>query len=198
MPDDLTGLLASFPYEPGRVVARLVACADGRMVLQVRLELGILQMETTGRPDGGRLLFAEASEAPSGPWSRGFAASVRLEVVQFEQRAVALLAVGEPAAAVADAEEALVRLALLAQRGPADEAEWTHGRRFSVLVLHTRAAAMRGLAEGRGREAAASVEKGLGFLRDAAEAAGIGEAFESLADVVALRALRDSLTPALP
>src|SRR5262245_13755337 len=41
-------------YEPGSVQARLLKGDDGRTVIQMRVDLGILQLETTGRPDGRR------------------------------------------------------------------------------------------------------------------------------------------------
>ena len=40
--------------EPGEVVAREVRARDGRNVLQIRIELGLLQLEVEGRPDGVR------------------------------------------------------------------------------------------------------------------------------------------------
>ena len=49
---DLTGLLQEWAYEPGRVNARRITGCDGRPKLQVRIDLGVLQMEIEGRPDG--------------------------------------------------------------------------------------------------------------------------------------------------
>lgn len=51
---DLTNLLSSWPHEPGRINARRVAGTDGRPKLQIRIDLGVLQMEMDGRPDGQR------------------------------------------------------------------------------------------------------------------------------------------------
>ena len=49
---DITRLLRSWPYEPGRIIAKRITGDDGRPKLQVRLDLGVLQMEMQGRPDG--------------------------------------------------------------------------------------------------------------------------------------------------
>lgn len=54
MNNDLTELLKDWPYEPGHIIARLVQAADGEEVLQLRVDLGILQMKLDGRPDGER------------------------------------------------------------------------------------------------------------------------------------------------
>src|SRR5262249_48024809 len=46
--------LRGWDYEPGSVQARQVKGSDGRTVLQMRVDLGVLQLETAGRPDGKR------------------------------------------------------------------------------------------------------------------------------------------------
>ena len=51
---DIGSILNDWPFEPGQVSARRVRGSDGRDKIQLRLDLGILQMETTGRPDGAR------------------------------------------------------------------------------------------------------------------------------------------------
>ena len=53
---DLDDVIQGWPYdpEPGEVLAREIRARDGRSVLQIRVELGALQLETTGRPDGVR------------------------------------------------------------------------------------------------------------------------------------------------
>jgi hypothetical protein len=50
--EDLQPLLQSWPYEPGTIQVRTIQGEDGTDKLQLRLDLGILQMETEGRPDG--------------------------------------------------------------------------------------------------------------------------------------------------
>ncbi len=49
---DLTDLLKDWPYEPGNVNVRLIRATAGRPLIQLRVDLGILQMELEGRPDG--------------------------------------------------------------------------------------------------------------------------------------------------
>ncbi len=51
---DLTELLAEWPFEPGQISVRLIEAADGTPRIQVRLDLGVLQMFVNGRPDGQR------------------------------------------------------------------------------------------------------------------------------------------------
>ncbi len=57
---DLKDILNSWAFDPDDCV-RIVALADGREVMQVRLPLGIEQYELTGRPDGQRPHGAESA-----------------------------------------------------------------------------------------------------------------------------------------
>ncbi|MCC6239076.1 MAG: UvrB/UvrC motif-containing protein [Phycisphaerales bacterium] len=49
---DIHPLIKGWDYEPGTINVRKVTGIDGRPKLQMRLDLGVLQMEMTGRPDG--------------------------------------------------------------------------------------------------------------------------------------------------
>jgi Nuclease subunit of the excinuclease complex len=49
---DLNDLLRDWPHEPGMIKVRKILGADGKEKLQLRIDLGLIQMETTGRPDG--------------------------------------------------------------------------------------------------------------------------------------------------
>ncbi len=49
---DLTELLRSWKFEPGKLNVRLITGRDGTEKLQIRLDLGVLQMNLDGRPDG--------------------------------------------------------------------------------------------------------------------------------------------------
>ena len=49
---DISHILDDWPFKPGEVTARRIVGADGQEKIQVRLDLGLLQMEASGRPDG--------------------------------------------------------------------------------------------------------------------------------------------------
>jgi len=59
---DIRELLRDWPYDAENAV-RIVPCADGRDVLQVRTPVGIEQYEIEGRPDGTRPHNAESAFA---------------------------------------------------------------------------------------------------------------------------------------
>jgi hypothetical protein len=51
---DISPLLNGWDYEAGSINVRKIRGVDGHPKLQMRLDLGLLQMEMTGRPDGTR------------------------------------------------------------------------------------------------------------------------------------------------
>src|SRR6187549_2621002 len=50
--ENIDRLLRDWPYDPQGISVRKKKGDDGREILQMRLDLGMLQLETTGRPDG--------------------------------------------------------------------------------------------------------------------------------------------------
>jgi len=54
MSSDLHSILGDWPHETGKIKVRKIVGLDGREKLQLRIDLGVLQMEMTGRPDGVR------------------------------------------------------------------------------------------------------------------------------------------------
>ena len=51
---DIGDILDGWPFEAGQIIVRKIAGRDGVEKIQMRLDLGLLQMEMTGRPDGQR------------------------------------------------------------------------------------------------------------------------------------------------
>lgn len=54
MSSDISQLLRDWPFEPGKLNVRFIEGDDGEQRIQMRLDLGILQMRAEGRPDGQR------------------------------------------------------------------------------------------------------------------------------------------------
>src|SRR5437763_5798092 len=51
---DISHLLEQWDYQPGEVAVRKFKAKDGSEKIQLRVDLGLLQMNATGRPDGKR------------------------------------------------------------------------------------------------------------------------------------------------
>lgn len=212
---DITKLLREWSHEPGRILARRVTAADGRDVLQIRVDLGVLQLELTGRPDGVRpegfdslLALHEARlrqfmDRNGGP--AGFiltseeCRALREEAVQVYHRYVALLSLGEFAAVIADTEHNLRILDLCRDFG---ESEHDRGVleqfRPYVLMMRARAESELAVARKQPREALAALDRGLLAIRQVYEEAGLGDAFDQSSEVQLLRGMRDALVPKLP
>jgi hypothetical protein len=52
---DIDPILSDWQYRPDEITVRVIEGDDGRRKIQLRLDLGILQMEFDGRPDGRRI-----------------------------------------------------------------------------------------------------------------------------------------------
>jgi len=52
--NDISHILKDWSYDPSNVTARYVVDADGNKKIQLRVDLGLFQMEIKGRPDGSR------------------------------------------------------------------------------------------------------------------------------------------------
>jgi hypothetical protein len=51
---DLRTILDGWEFEPGKISVRKIIGRDGREKIQTRIDLGVLQLECEGRPDGER------------------------------------------------------------------------------------------------------------------------------------------------
>ena len=54
MSQDIRPALAGWDFEPERVQVRIISAEDGTEKIQMRIDLGLIQMEIDGRPDGER------------------------------------------------------------------------------------------------------------------------------------------------
>lgn len=212
---DLSHLLRDWPYEPGRIHARTIAGDDGRSKLQIRLDLGVLQMEMTGRPDGTRPEGFESFLAlqqdrlrryqKEGGMAAGFVLSgdecrgLREEAVQFYHRYVGLFALADYAGVVRDTTRNLELFDLCRDHGPTDmDRAVLEQFRPSVVMMRTRSEAELALSTAQPKNALAALDRGLLELRELFEEAGRGDDFERANEVQLLRGMRDTLVPKLP
>jgi hypothetical protein len=176
--------LQGWPYdpEPGEVIAREVRARDGRMVVQVRVELGVLQMEVGGRPDGTRphgfatyldYLRHRAADrgedpkakGPSWTMSRDHCAAADREFVQFYHRREAWLALQRYDRALKDADHTLALMDFVCRHGMDEEYIDSHERFRGLVLFHrTRAAAALALERRRPDESVDVVREGIAQL----------------------------------
>lgn len=179
---DIDEALQGWPYdpEPGETVAREVKARDGRTVVQVRQELGILQMEVEGRPDGlrphgfrtyldylrhraaGRGL-TPGGRAPTWVMPRDYFMEVDREFIQYYHRRMAWLALQRYDRMLADADHTLSLMDFV-RRHSDDEEYVTSHERFRGLVLFHRTQAAAALALER-----RTPEEAIDAIREGAE-----------------------------
>lgn len=215
MNDDLTNLLNSWPYEPGRINARTITGEDGREKLQMRVDLGVLQMEMQGRPDGSRphgfesLLdyqrdrmerYIEQTGTPAGfVLSPQECSALREEAVHYYHRYVGLFAIRDFDGVIRDTSRNLEVIDLCRDFG-ATETDRTVLEQFrpQIIMMRGRSEAEAAVAANKPREALAALDRSLAELRSVFEDAGAEHAFDQANEVQLLRGMRDVLVPKLP
>ena len=188
---DLNTLLQDWPHESGSIKVRKILGLDGREKLQLRIDLGILQMEMTGRPDGVRPHNCESllqyhqrraarCEARGDTYelSTDQCSELQQEGIQYYHRYLSLFQINEFQAVIRDTQRNLDLFEFVASHTDRDELAWTFQQfRPYVLMMNTRAKASILLNDGRFAEAMGEIERG----RDAIEEFFQNSSFPELA-----------------
>jgi len=211
---DLTELLDAWPYEPGKLNVRLVSGQDGLPKVQIRLDLGIVQMECEGRPDGrtvndyrSHLEYIEAlideheTSGEEGLYtiSAEDCRALRDEATQYYHRYLALMVLEDFEGVVRDTSRNLRLLDVIATYAEAEDDRGSV-ERFRPYLTMMRARAIAGLAVKAEEPKAAllAVDDALESLRTYFSEVGEEEDYEQSGEVMALRGIRESLVPKLP
>lgn len=206
---DLSDLLRDWPYEPGQLQVRKITGSDGREKLQLRLDMGVLQMEMEGRPDGqephgctSALAFQQERAKEKGDdftLTEDDVAELQAEGVQYYHRYLALFQLGDWPGVVRDTKRNLEMFSFVAEHAAGDDLIWSVQQfRPYVLAMNTRAKANLALEKGDVEAAISLVEKGISridrFLKDA----GRDDADGDCAEVAGLREWLDELKKIKP
>jgi hypothetical protein len=207
MNQDIDSALQGWEYKPGVVQARLVQAGAGRQVLQLRVDLGLLQMETTGRPDGSRphglpTYFdylrqqARVADRAGQPFvlSEEQCQEADREFVQFYHRRLCWLALHNYARAVADADHTLACMDFLRAHSPSEEYTQGHEQYRGFVLFHrTQAAAALAIEKNNAEGAIDEIRAGLDRLRAFFASFDAEEHMEEDGMVQQLRKLQESL-----
>ncbi len=154
MMDDIAAILKDWRYLPNDVNVRIITGQDGRPKLQMRLDLGLLQMELDGRPDGQRPhrfetyfnYFLEKSRRPKAGKSHAFHLTpmdcwlLQQEAIQFYHRYLALMRLGDFSRVIRDTTRNLHVFDFVARHARDEEIVWSFEQyRPYVIVMKTRA-----------------------------------------------------------
>ncbi len=180
---DISHLLEQWDYQPGQVVVRRFKGRDGKEKIQLRVDLGLLQMNADGRPDGKRpfgypSLYEHYQSrlykhlAAHEGTDEGFklkaedCAKLQLEALQFHHRYICLLQLEDYAAVVRDAERNLAVFDFVQKHAESEELAWAL-RQFQpqLLMILTRARGAQALQAEDYTLASRLVEEGLEQIR---------------------------------
>src|ERR1700676_226712 len=201
---DIASVLRGWSYEPGVINVRKIHGVDGLPKVQMRLDLGLLQMEMSGRPDGVRphgyeslLEYFEnqlAEHQKSHGTELGFhlnesqCASLREEAVQYYHRYLSLFVLEEFPGVVRDTARNL-RLLDLCGKYADEEQDRLVLRQYRpyIVMMHARAEASLHCQEHKYPEALEKIEEGLLQIRDFFARFGQEEAYGESSEVRVLK-----------
>jgi hypothetical protein len=171
---DLNTILKDWPHENRAIKVRKVLGLDGRQKLQLRIDLGILQMELTGRPDGMRphgceslLTYHQLKAARTVAGGETYqltaeqCAELQQEGIQYYHRYLSLFQINDFHGVVRDTQRNLDLFDFVNVHTERDELSWALQQfRPYVLMMNTRAKASIFLGQGKFSEAIGEIKRG--------------------------------------
>ncbi|MGY8752555.1 MAG: UvrB/UvrC motif-containing protein [Phycisphaerales bacterium] len=198
--DDISETLQTWRYEAGRLNVRIVEANDGRELLQLRIELGIIQMEMSGRPDGiaqdgfPSLLALFDERGAEGGLEPEMCRRLREEGVQRSHRSAALFAVSRWEETIRDCNENIELFDLCNKcANDAQDRQALEQFRGAVIALRARAAAEWAVEKDNMSMAMSALDQGLEELRLA-----LGDDWEQSNETHLLQGMKEALVPKLP
>lgn len=201
---DIDFVLRTWSFKPGVIAARLVLAGDGREVLQMRIEMGLLQMETVGRPDGehpgGVDTCLEWLEELARVQGETFVLNAEQcmeldrEFLQFYHRRICFLALRKFDRALADTDYSLKLMDFAAAH--ASDPQWVSSHeqyRPFVLFHRVQAAAMLALEKISPEAAIETINRGLSEMRGVFAKFGAEDGFDDDELVGQLAVMKESL-----
>ncbi len=181
---DISQLLDQWEYQPGQVVVRKFIGKDGLEKIQLRVDLGLLQMNAVGRPDGKRQfghpsLFEfyvnklnqhvakHAGDDAEFKLQAEDCSKLQIEALQYHHRYICLLQLEDYGGVVRDTDRNLKLFEFVDKYAESEELSWSLQQfRPQVLMVYTRADASQHLHAGKYGAAIEQVEGGIERLRE--------------------------------
>ena len=173
MIDDIGPILKKWKYKSDDINVRLIKGLDGKSKLQLRLDLGVLQMELDGRPDGRRpgrydsyLSFFEKKACNNEKnvfiLTPGQCLKLQQETIQYYHRYLALMKLEDYNRVARDTTRNLRVFDFVEKFSDNEEIIWTFQQyRPYVIMMNTRAQASICLKETRYNDALKYIDKGV-------------------------------------
>ncbi len=197
-------ILRNWKYDPTSVSCRICRGGDGRDVLQMRVDMGLLQMEVDGRPDGEHpfgyetyidyLLSLVMHHGDEFQLSEEHCIEVDREFVQFYHRRVCWLRLQRYRQAAEDADHTLSLMDFCAHYG-SDEAWVLSHEQYRPFVLYHRiqSSALARLEEEGPESSVEELNRGLQSMRELFASRDLLDQFDDDELIRRLTHLRESL-----
>jgi len=212
---DIAPILRDWPHEPGKISVRKIRGGDGRVKIQLRLDLGLLQMEAEGRPDGQRpykceslLAYAEqllARHRRSHGTDAGFTIDekhcelLRSEAIQYYYRYLSEFVLEDYEAVARDTGRNLQVLDFCAKYAEEESDRYIMEQyRPYILMMNTRARAHLALRDNRPRQARKIVLEALTKMEGFFNRFGQEDLYDSSSEVAVLSALLKDIETKIP
>ncbi len=180
---DITPILEGWEYVPNEISVRRIRGLDGKDKIQVRIDLGLMQMELDGRPDGLRphgkesLLDHFESVVLSQLQKYGTDENFQLneddllnlqrEAIQYYHRYISLLHLGDYDRVIRDTERNLRLFDFVKRYAPTDDDKWSFDQyRPYVLMVRARAKSLRALEQKDYQAALEALQEGRSLIED--------------------------------
>jgi UvrB/uvrC motif len=189
---DLNDLLRDWPHEPGKLKVRKILGTDGKEKIQLRIDLGLIQMETAGRPDGqrphncesllewhaGRARRAE-KQGETYALSPEDVGDIQYESIQYYHRYISLFQLGDYAGVMRDTQRNLDLFEFVVAHSGEELSEALAQHTPYVLMMHTRAKASIDLEREEFAAAVRVIQRGMGKIRAFYEKGGNADGADS-------------------
>ena len=211
---DISHLLEQWDYQPGQVVVRKFTAKDGIEKIQLRVDLGILQMNAEGRPDGKRPLghpsvydyyqaklfkLLTANTADSFRLKPEDCAKLQFEAFQYHNRYNCLLQLKDFARVVTDTDRNLAVFDFVQKHAENEDVAWTLLQfKPQLILVRTRALAGASLEAHNHDDAIRQIEEGLAQLREFYRDNPRAEGGEQSGEMISLRGWLDEISDQRP
>ena len=178
MKNDIGDLLKNWPFDPDEFIARRITARDGTAKIQIRIDMGVLQLEVEGRPDGQRphgspsllsYYHEKTEQSPESTSDDGDRAldeeaceDLFQEAWQYYQRYLSLFYLEDFSGVVRDTQHNLEIFDLVQSHAESDEVKWYFEQYYPhAVMMRARSTAMLHLERDDYPAALIEVENGI-------------------------------------
>lgn len=208
--NDISNILNDWDYDPTNVTARYVEDEEGTRKIQLRLDLGLFQMEDQGRPDGKKprgytslldyyKVLESTSKTPTLRLKGEQCTELQQEAVQYYYRYLARFALKDFDGVISDTRHNLELFEFVSRHAENEDLAWEFVQfKPYVCMMSAKAMAEKETSIDNYEAAMAAVEKALEQIKSFWDDQGEEDLMNSSYEVEVLNELMNSLRERRP